>query len=98
MHTRTYTQNIHPEHLPYCTVFDIDNGVSLLEECLLDHLLSLGDVFVFLCADLNSRTSTIVPDAIDEDSIYEQSRTRTGNNVCRCSEDVIINAYGGGGN
>ena len=88
---------MHSEDSPYYTVFDIDHGVSSLEEWLADRRLSLGDVFVLLCGHLNSRISNIFPDAIGKDTIimHEQSRNRRHKNVRTCSENMVFNAYGG---
>ena len=36
---------VHPEGSPYYAYFDIDNGINLLKECLVDNILSLDDVF-----------------------------------------------------
>ena len=40
-----------PENSPYYSAFDIDDG------SLADVMLSLDDVYLLLCGDLNSRTA-----------------------------------------
>ena len=50
-----------PENSPYYTAFDIDDGISLLEESLADVMLSLDDFYILLCGDLNSRTANEFP-------------------------------------
>lgn len=40
---------------------DIHNGVSILENCMLDLSESQGDVLFFVCGDLNSRTGNENP-------------------------------------
>ena len=87
---------VHPEGSPYYAYFDIDNGINLLEECLVDNILSLDDVFVFLCGDLNSRTMDIFPNIYNEDDMYEHVLERSDITVSyhRCSEDVVLNGYG----
>lgn len=47
-----------PEGSPFYTYFDLDSGISVLEDCLTDCLLT-KDVYVILCGDLNSRISTV---------------------------------------
>ena len=49
------------ENSPYYSAFDIDDGISLLEESLADVMLSLDDVYLLLCGDLNSRTANESP-------------------------------------
>ncbi len=87
---------VHPEGSPYYAYFDIDNGINLLEECLVDNILSLDDVFVFLCGDLNSRTMDIFPNIYNEDDMYEHVLERSDITVRyhRCSEDMVLNGYG----
>ena len=50
-----------PENFPYYSAFDIDDGISLLEESLADVMLSLDDVYLHLCGDLNSRIANEFP-------------------------------------
>ena len=50
-----------PENSPYYTAFDIDDGISLLEESFADVMLSLDDVYILLCGDLKSRTANEFP-------------------------------------
>ena len=86
---------IPPECSPYYAHYDIDNGIDLLEEALSDILLSLDDVYVILCGDLNARTSNMIPDTSCVTNNYENSLFRENNeSVCRCSEDQILNTYG----
>ena len=43
-------------------MFEVESGVEPLEGCLSDILLSLDDVYVILCGNLNGRTSNRFPD------------------------------------
>ena len=84
-----------PECSPYYTVFDVENGIELLEEALSDILLSLDDVHVILCGDLNARTSDVMPDTFITKVRYENPLYREyDKSICRRSEDMILNAYG----
>ena len=81
-----------PENSSYYTVFDIENGISVLEEALTDIMLSLDDVYVLLCGDFNGRTSDIFPDIWENNyNSYEQDEDET---ISRCSEDTVLNSYG----
>ena len=51
-----------PQSTPYYNVFEVESGIELLEGCLSDVLLSLDDVYVVLCGDLNGITSNRFPD------------------------------------
>ena len=85
---------VHPEGSPYHAYFD--NGTNLLEECLVNNILSLDYVFVFLCGDLNSRTMDIFLNIYNEDDLYEHVLERSHSTVRyhRCSEDMVLNGYG----
>jgi hypothetical protein len=52
---------IPPEGSPYYAYYDLDNGISLLEEFICDYLIDSDDVFILICGDLNSRTSNNFP-------------------------------------
>ena len=85
---------IHPENSPYYTVFDEDDGIYCLEECLIDVILNLGEVDILLYGDLNARTSNCIPDAYDLETIFQFSNNTYENNVSRRSQDTVINNYG----
>ena len=59
-----------PETSPYYSAFDIDDGISLLEESLADVMLSLDDVYLLLCGDLNSRTANEFPISQSENDVF----------------------------
>ncbi|KAK7506260.1 hypothetical protein BaRGS_00002372 [Batillaria attramentaria] len=83
-----------PEFSPFCGVFGVDNGVSLLEEYVTDCLQASGNLPILLCGDLNSRTSNICPLRFDDSHIYDaQHGTDDGTLKCN-SEDVVLNSYG----
>ena len=55
---------------PYYSAFDIDDGISLLEESLADVMLSSDDVYILWCGDLNSRTANEFPISQSQNCFY----------------------------
>ena len=47
---------IPPSNSVYYAENEIDNGVSLLEQCIIDVFEESGDIPIILCGDLNART------------------------------------------
>ena len=80
------------ENSPYCTTFDTDDGISLLEESLADVMLSSGDVYLLLCGDLNGRTANEFHMSQSENDVFTRPVEET---PTRCSEDTILNSFGG---
>ncbi len=76
------------ENSPYYSAFDIDDGISLLEESLADVMLSLDDVYLLLCGDLNSRTANEFPISQNENDVFARADEET---PLRCSEDSVLN-------
>ena len=76
-----------PENYPYYLVFDIDNGISLLEESLADIMLSLDDVYILLCGDLNSRTAKEFPISQSKNDVFAHAVVET---PARFSEDTVL--------
>ena len=80
-----------PDH----SMFEVETGIELLEGCLLDVLLSLDDVRVILCGDLNARSSNRFPDTSGINKYeniscgHEETKPRS-----RCFEDMTLNSYG----
>jgi hypothetical protein len=85
---------IPPERSPYYTYLDVEgNGVSMLENILYDILLD-RDVFVCICGDLNSRTSSI--SQIFDQDIDSLNELHVSGSIMgtRCSQDNVLNNYG----
>ena len=80
-----------PEKSPYYTTFEIDDGISLLEESLADVMLSSGDVYILLCGDLNGRTANEFHTSQSENDVFTRPVAET---PTRCSEDTILNLFG----
>ena len=91
-----------PEKSPYYEETDIYNGVSLLEDCLLDLIRVCGDIPFIICGDLNARTASMNARNVDPiDDIYEmnsdnhsESRTPVDNDTRRTSKDNTVNSFG----
>ena len=79
-----------PENSSYYSAFDIDDGISLLEESLADVMLSLDDVYLLLCGDLNSRTANEFLISQSENDVFARAVQET---PVRCSEDSVLNSY-----
>jgi len=80
-----------PENSPYCSAFDIDDGISLLEKSLADAMLSLDNVYLLLCGDLNSRTANEFPINQSRNDVFTRPVVET---PTRCSEDTVLNSFG----
>ena len=84
-----------PEKSPYYAVFDVENGIAMLEDFLCDCILAVNsDVFVILSGDFNSRTCNISCD-FDVDMHLPENRLSSGPlKTIRKSEDTETNNYG----
>ena len=91
---------IPPENSIYYQETEICNGISILEDCLLDLYKLYGDCPKIVCGDLNARTSSFnynndplneMIDLFDTDNDFEQC---TNNLSQRVSKDKTINAFG----
>ena len=68
-----------PSQSLYYTDTEIDNGVALLEQCIIDIFEEFGELPIIICGDLNARTGSMnardvqllddVEDVCDEDVI-----------------------------
>ena len=83
-----------PEGSPFYAFFDLDNGVDMLEDCLTNCLLDIGDVFIIMSGDLNSRTSNISPDVVSSASFLDAIHKSNPTSVNRNSQDKVLNNYG----
>ena len=83
-----------PEFSPFYNVFNVENGISLLEEFITDCSQASGDLPVLLCGDLNGRTSNILPERYDESYIYDARHNNDDETYTRNSEDTVLNNYG----
>ena len=76
---------------PYYSAFDIDDGISLLEESLADVMLSLDGVYLLLCGDLNTRTANEFPIRQTGNDVFTRPVEET---PTRYSEDIVLNSFG----
>ena len=85
---------IHPEGSPFYTHFDLEDGISCSEDCLTDILLSLDDVELLICGDINARIGTLSPEIVDNDEIFQCHNEANIYFQTRQSQDEIVNSYG----
>jgi hypothetical protein len=87
---------IQPENSPFYTKYDIDDGISLLESLIADVML-MHDGYLFVCGDLNARTSnnpyviSCEQNCFDLEDILDDSNDVT---YTRNSQDYGDNSYG----
>ena len=60
-----------PEGSPFYAYFDIHNGIDNLEDCISECILTIGDVFIMLSGDLNSRTSNVSQNYLSTDDVQQ---------------------------
>ena len=84
-----------PEGSRYYNVLGLESdGVSLLENCIVDNVLLDSDVYVLMSGDLNSRTASISqPVTVDFDNFQNIHHGNTFD-VERRSQDNVINGFG----
>jgi hypothetical protein len=75
-------------------VSGFDNGIDMLEDCVVQKLVSLNDYDLLLCGDMNAKTSDVVPEFVHDDDLYINYNKEAHNEVPRRSEDKILNSYG----
>jgi exonuclease III len=92
---------IPPDNSPYYAETDIYNGISLLEDCLLELAKDYGDLPVIICGDLNARTGSAqavkrdpIDDLHDMTAADDDVDTDVDNGTKRQSLDRTINAFG----
>ena len=54
-------------------------------------MLSLGDIYILLCGDLNSKTANEFHISQSENDVFARAVEET---PVRCSEDSVLNSYG----
>ena len=90
-----------PSSSPYYQDTELSNGVSLLENCLLDVQEEMSDVLIMVMGDLNARTDQCNAKDIDiEDLALDnmkngaQELNTTMTNYKRVSKDHMVNDFG----
>ena len=83
-----------PEGSQYYNAFDIDkDGISLLENCLVDNVILDNDVHIIVNGDLNSRTSNVSQTLLFEQDHFD-FLDRHDEPIKRSSQDKVINSFG----
>ena len=94
---------LNPPNSPFYDTCDYDNGIAMLEQCLLSILEKNEDDSFILCGDLNARTGSKVPSYFDfASSCFEavggnfwlDNDTSNDLSSKRCSRDIQANEYG----
>ena len=84
-----------PEGSKYYNEMGLESdGVSVLENCIVDNVLLEQDVYVLINGDLNSRTSNVFQYLSSENDMFDESRRNDFHDVSRNSKDGAINAFG----
>jgi hypothetical protein len=83
-----------PETSRFYTVFNFDNGISMLEDYILDCFSLVGEIPVIVCGDLNGRTANILPECFQEDYLHDCTFISDSLEINRFSEDKVLNMYG----
>lgn len=85
-----------PSQSIYYNETDIYNGISLLEQCLLDTFEVAGDLPVIVCGDLNARTGEKNGRNVQFPDVFDVSHNDfdEGSAHSRISKDVCINDLG----
>ena len=83
-----------PEGSPYYNLLDLEkDGISVLENCLLDTVLLDKDVHVMINGDLNSRTSNASQTILSELDYADPYDTKE-EPIKRHSQDTVMNSFG----
>ena len=83
-----------PEGSQFYNVLNLEkDGVSLLENCLVDNVLLDNDVYIIVNGDLNSRTSNI-SQTVSMETDYDDFLRIHDEPIERNSQDRIINSFG----
>jgi hypothetical protein len=87
---------IPPSNSVYYAENEIDNGVSLLEQCLIDVFEEVGDIPIIVCGDLNARTGvTNAKDTpLPEDVVASKNDEDHDVRFQRVSKDTNVNHFG----
>lgn len=82
-----------PEGSKYYSLCDSADGVSMLENCLIDNILLAKDCYILISGDLNARTSDIAQDDVDVNNLFD-SLHKKESSTSRHSQDKVINSFG----
>ena len=89
-----YVRIMPPEGSQYYNVFNLEkDGISLLENCLVDNVLLDNDVYIIVNGDLNSRTSNVSQTIMVEPD-HTDLLSRQDDPIKRNSQDETINSFG----
>ena len=81
-----------PEGSNYYPFMNESDGVSMLENCLVDCVLGNNDYHILIAGDLNSRTANISQNISLDNNYFLQSSHPAS--IGRQSQDSVLNQYG----
>ena len=84
---------IPPIGSPYYALSGIDNGISVLEDCIADIQLSF-DVHTILCGDFNARTGCVPYEVIIPSQSFDVHSDNNPDYFTRNSQDTNENVFG----
>ena len=76
----------------YYTDTETNNGVALLEQCIIDIFEESGELPIIICGDLNAKRDVQLLDDAAED-VFDEDIT-DGTDYGRVSKDVALNEFG----
>lgn len=94
---------LNPKNSPFYDICEYDNGIAMLEQCLLDIVEKHEDASFILCGDLNARTANNIPSYFDFSPLgFDAVANNLGPDGItdhdlpfqRCSQDIHKNVYG----
>lgn len=85
-----------PANSVYYAETEISNGVSLLEQCLIDIFQEIGDCPLLIFGDLNARTGGLNAKELSDfdGDVNVDDDTHSNDMFCRVSKDNCINEFG----
>lgn len=83
-----------PEKSPYYSTFNVENGISQIEDCLTDAIRKYGNISILMCGDFNGRISNLYPDFKEEVDDFLWCNKYDLNEVIRHSKDNVVNCFG----
>lgn len=83
-----------PANSDYYKDTEIENGISIVEQCILDLMEQCGDVDFMVCGDLNARTGSRSPEMnnLPDDLVDWDNASTTP--LLRNSKDIVVNSFG----